>query len=336
MSLSWFFVCTNRGIIAPTSEGFIAHSHWRIRLEDTSGNSLLSSRAVGRALTFLLLPSGSAVPLGPLWSVLCGATAAGLSWPWDGHTVLRLVLVILIAEGLWSTWRALLVDLSWRDYIFTHPLPSPGDPVPRLPYTAPWSPVGRQLGRWSRLRRWMRETLPIVRRGALLTLPILPPLALLLSTAVGWEMTLLSLAALALSTIEWRVARQRRSHHALRAGLEVGLSWLAGHMVFRSLTSTSFALACCYALAYQGAITLDDSRRAWSTGLMCGGQTAAIVLVTLQAHPLATHASIALSFLLVPQLLLLSRLRQREQHIWYLRRAVPFLMVAMPIAAWVG
>ena len=304
-------------------------------MEDTPGGSLVSSRAIGRALTFVLLPTGSAVLLGPLWSVLCGAMAAGPVWPLDGATVLGFVLVILIAEGLWSTWRALLVDLNWGNYILNHPLPSSGDPVPRLLYTAPWSPLGRQLGRWSRLRRWMRETLSVERRGALVTLPILPPISLLLSTAVSREMTCLSLAAMALSTVEWRVSRQGRSHYALRAGLEVGLSWLAGHLVFRSLTPSSFVLACCYALAYQGAITLDDSRRAWSAGLLCGGQTAAIVLVISRTHPLAMQASIALSFLLVPQLLLLSRLWQRDQHIWYLRRAVPFLMVAMPIAAWV-
>ena len=54
------------------------------------------------------------------------------------------------------------------------------------------------------------------------------------------------------------------------------------------------------------------------------------LLVSLK-HAVAATAT---GLLLIPQLLLLPRLMDHREGIWYLRHAVPFLMVAMPIAAW--
>ncbi|MFX1355541.1 MAG: hypothetical protein ACFFGP_16425, partial [Promethearchaeota archaeon] len=215
-------------------------------MEESPANPPHPSQAVGRAVTLLLIPSGSAVALGPAWSVLCGTWAAG-NWRWESDALLALLLTIFVAEVLWSTWRAQLVDMDWKSFLVAHPLPAPGDPVPGPPYTTPWSPLGRLFGRWAQVRRWLHETVSVERRGALLTLPILPLLILLLSATIGWQTLILSLAALSLSLIEWLVARRGGTHKALQAGLEIGLSWLAGHVVFGQLTWVSFALACCYA-----------------------------------------------------------------------------------------
>ena len=316
------------------------------------------SQAVGRTVTLLLVPTGPAVPFGPMWAVLCGACAAA-RWQWKSayeslliwlsdvlyspnvlyplNTLVALLLTVFIAEALWSTWRALLIDGCWARHSTPGALLARGDPMPRPLYTAPWSPIGRFLGRWSQTRRWRGEALPVETGSALFTLPILPPLTLLLSAVVGRHLVILSLAALSLSLIEWLVARRGQSHDALRAALQIGLSWLAGHTVFGQLTWSSFTLACCYAIAYQGALCLgkgtpspDRDRRLWSLALLYGGQIAALVLLVLLEQPLAATV---VGLLLAPQLLLLSRLETGEQNIWYLQRAIPFLMVAMPIAA---
>jgi hypothetical protein len=218
------------------------------------------------------------------------------------------------------------------------------------------------------VRRWMRETLPVERRGALTTLPILPPLILVLAAAVGQQMFILSLAALALSTIEWRVSRHGKAHKSLQAGLEIGLSWVAGHIVFGPLTWVSFTLACCYALAYQGALSLGNRRRSWALALMYGGQVAALALLIWLRYPLP---GAVVGSLCAPQLLLVAGLEGHDpqsgphprplsqpwargdgplspspagrgrtrspagnREAWYLRRAAPFIMLSMLVAAW--
>jgi hypothetical protein len=151
-------------------------------------------------------------------------------------------------------------------------------------------------------------------------------------------MLALSAAALSLAAIEWRVARRGDAHEALQAGLEIGLSWLAGHTVFGSLTWTSFALACSYAVAYQGALSLGRRDRAWSLALLYGGQAMAALWLLLPGHPSpvnAAYAALGMGVLLVPQLLLLSGFETNGHEAWYVRRAAPFVMAAMALAAWV-
>jgi hypothetical protein len=306
------------------------------KTRDATDARASQGQAVGRAVTLLLLPSNSLVVLGPAWATLCGACAAD-NWRWDGDRFLALVVTLFVTEVLWGSWRAQLVDMDWDSYVAAHPLPEPGDPVPALPYTAPNSPLGRALRRWGQVRRWIRETLPAERRGALLALPILPPVLLLFSALVGGQTFILSLAALALSLLEWRLARRGRTHSAPQAGLEIGLSWLAGHIAFAPLTTTSFSLACCYALAYQGALAYQSlERRSWALRALYLGQAAAVVAVLAQRHPSAPLAATGIGLLLAPQLLLLVRSQSGESASEYLRRAIPFMMIAMPIAAWVA
>jgi hypothetical protein len=324
---------------------------------DLPGNLARPFQVVGRTLTLVMLPTRPAAALGPAWAALCGACVSGHRlWTHadrlpalgatDSFDLVRspylvalaaLILTLFLAEILWSTWRALLIDMDWPAYVAQHPLPALASPVPKPLYVTPWSPLGRILRKWDQVRRWARETLPPERQGALLTLPILLPLILLVSAAAGERVFILSLAVLALTGTEWLVARRGRGHAALQAGLEIGLSWLAGHVALGQLTWSSLTLACCYAIAYQGALSSSDptlpstSRRSWSLGLFFGGQAAAIALLVLLQHPLA--ATLA-SILVAPQLLLLPRLETSQGNLHYLKRAVPFLMLAMPLAAW--
>jgi len=313
------------------------------------------SRTVGQAITLLLVPTGSTVAFGPAWAVLCGACAAASSLWQEAkvssaspsarallqasrHGLVAVVLALFIAEVLWSTWRARVVEAGWAGLCSRGPLPPTTDPALVLPFTTPWSPLGRLQRSWSHARSWLRQAVPAEAAGALPTLAILPPLILILSAFAGQGMALLSLAAICLALIEWRVARRASPHTAMQAALQIGLSWLAGHSAFRQVTMSSFILACCYAISYQGTLSLDAEttppgarRRSWSLSLLFGGQVAALVLLVLLGHPVVAAL---VSMLLAPQMLLVSRLGQGEPNAWFLQRALPFLMAAMPIVAW--
>lgn len=307
---------------------------------------------IGRAFTFLIAPTNTQMALG---SVLCGALASG-NWQWQADRLLDLVLVLFVAELLWSSWRTILIDMDWPAYVAAHPLPESGDAVLVPPYTAPRSPLGRVFFGWARLRRWMRQTLPVERSSALLTLPLLPPIIIVLSAAIGTPILALSIAVLALTTLEWLVARRQKPAYSLRAGSEIGASWLAGHLVFGQLTWTSLVLAMCYALVYQGALhlaaahpndlgprKLGSARRSWALALIAGGQIVAWALLVALGHRLA---AIALGLLGVPQLLLAPLYVAGAQPTsgpsaaadarsrWYLRHIAPFLILSMLVAAW--
>ena len=320
-----------------------------------------TSRTItGHTVTFLIAPTNVQTALGPALSMLCGALASG-NWQWQVDRLLDLVLVLFIAELLWSSWRAILIDMDWPSYIAAHPLPESGDAVLMPPYTTPWSHVGRLFARWARLRRWMRQTLPVERASALLTLPILPPVIIVLSATISTPILMLSVAVLALTTMEWRLARiGKKASASLRASVEIGASWLAGHLVFGQLTWPSLALATCYALVYQGTLCLasadgrfpvvlnrratavhprdlGSARRLWALLLIYGGQAAALALLVALGHPLA---AIALGLFGAPQLLL-APLRVTSpldttdgRNLWYLRHSAPFLILSMVVAAW--
>lgn len=315
--------------------------------------------ALGSSIGLLVLPGRSILALVPLWSVLCGAwmaytrTTPNVQPAPDVRSpqaLLALLLAVSIVGVLWSTWRALLVDVDWTVCFEHYPLPAP-KLLSGLPYTTPWSPLGRLFARSDQLRRWSQDV-PVEIRSAWYTLLVLPALILVLSALAGWPLTVLSIAALALSLIEAHTSRRSRrrgeqsgqAHTALRAGMQVGLGWLAGYVTLAPLTWDAVALACCYAIAYQGTLQLaqpilkpDQRNRALL--LLYSGQASALALLALLARPLT---AVFAAFLLAPQWLLLAVFGARQDssggpqpaHKWYLQRALPFCMLAMLAAAW--
>ena len=320
-------------------------------------------QATRRGVALVFLPAGSVVALVPAWAVMCGAlaaaselTAGGKQWgslfALDPHSLTALILAVFIVQVLWSTWQATLVAaVSSRDSTRSYPL-GQATRVLGVPYATPWSPLGRLAHRWRAL----------LRSGSVgLTRVLVIPLLLILSAVAGWQMLVLSLASTALSLIEWRFARHGRTSSALQAGTQVGLGWMSGHTVVASLSWTSLILACCYAIAYQGALLLDQelpssqravdhkgvaplasaqSGQAWPLALFFGGQGAAIGLLFLLERPLAATFA---GGLLAPQWLLLPLLppltpenRPHPGHSSsdYTRKAIRFAMVAMLIAGW--
>ncbi len=287
-------------------------------MRDTYRSSFPSG-GVGRFFTLLLVPRAGAV-FGPAWAVLCGALASG-RWRWERDALLGFVLTLFIVEVLWSTWRALLIDLDWEA---APPMPERGDPMPSLPYVMPRSPLGRFL-RWAgRVRRWVREELPPERRGALLSLIAIPFAVLLLSALVNRQVLILSFAALALIGLEWRCAR---GTSAPRAVVEIALGWVGGHLSMGELSWASPVMACCYALSYQGAFSLG---RNYALPFIVGGQAAAATLLFTRG----TTGAVIVSLLIVPQLLLATQLTEIGVREWYLRRIAPFVALSMAVAAW--
>ncbi len=282
-------------------------------------------------MTLMLWPTRVRVAWGPAWAVLCGALAVGSLWRleqwWQADRLLALLLTLLLAEVLWSSWRGILVDMRWADLLAAHPLPEHGYPVLVPPFTTPWSLLGRLLGDWARRRRWADQALSPEQRGAWMALPVLPPLIVVVSALGGPATFLLSLAALSLAVLEWRLGRGNRSCPGLQAALEIGLSWLAGHLVFAPLTVESLVLACGYAVAYQGALMLlQGSYSRWPVW-MYGGQAVAMGLLVLLRRP---AAALAVGLLMAPQMLLLD---DGYDRVGLLRRAAPFVAAAMGVAA---
>ena len=124
----------------------------------------------------------------------------------------------------------------------------------------------------------------------------------------------------------------------------MGLGWLAGHVVFAPLTWTSVVLACCSAIAYQGALVLernDASSSAksasipsaplpWALALLYGGQITTLFLLVVLGR---SFAATLLGALLAPQWLLLALLETQTRQS-YVRHAIPFVAISMLVAAW--
>jgi len=290
-------------------------------------------------MTLLLSPTRAAISLGPAWAVLCGAIAAQ-RWQWQGSTLLALAVSALIAEVLWSSWRAHL-RTDWRAVLASHPLPPRRRLAVSLPYTKPSSPLGRALGRLQQVWRWTREA-PAEQSAVFVAALVLLPVTLVLAALVGRQMFLLSLAAQALALIEWRTHHHGHAGHVFQASIEILLPWLAGHTMLAPITPTSLLLACCFGLTYQGALGLETvhqetgSSRSWSLFLFFAGQAIAATALLFAPTSHARFLVAGIGLLLAPQALLLVYAEKATEQPSFLRRAVPFVMVSMAIAAWVA
>jgi hypothetical protein len=284
--------------------------------------------------------------------VLCGALVARnskklLAIRPEAEALASLALALFIVQVLWSTWQTLLVDgqpaqIAQRTVSAQRTEQHSEPKALRLPYTTPRSPLAR-------LVHWWQTSAPTP--SARLTQLIVPLLILVLSAIVSWQMTVLSLAAALLSLVERRVARAGSDHYALQAGTLLGLGWLAGHSAFAPLKWTSLILACCYAITYQGALYFANALKerevallggtdsgpnrppSWPLFLLYAGQGAALTLLAVLGRPLAATL---LGVLLAPQWLLLAQLAlySPSTHRPYIQSAIPFVMIAMLIAAW--
>ena len=169
--------------------------------------------------------------------------------------------------------------------------------------------------------------------------PLLP-VTLLLAAMLGRQTLLLSLAAQTLALIEWRTHRHGQPGHVFQAAIEIVLPWLAGHATMAPITPTSLLLACCFGLSYQGALSLETVTvplsRSWSLLLFFAGQALAATSLLFAPTAHTVYLVAGMGLLLAPQALLLVYAGDKAERSSYLRRAAPFVMVSMALAAWVA
>jgi chlorophyll synthase len=282
-------------------------------------------RVLGPLMKFEVRITRPLTWLGPAWAALCGAVASG--WlTLSGENLLFLLIALFLADALWGTLWHLIAE---RDWFVPSSWPSQAQEanLAVLPYTAPGSPshrLGRRLA-WWRAAFWPRLG------SALLGLVVALPLTLTLAIILGQRAIILTSAALAIMVLALLHARRHSAPPlSLRAILEMGFAWLAGHIAFGPLTLWSFLLATCYTVAYHSCLKLAvNGGKRWST-LLKVSQAAVIALLIFLRQPVVAGV---VGLLLLPQMLLQPFLGQGEVELWYLRQTRPFLMAGMLLAA---
>jgi hypothetical protein len=241
-----------------------------------------------------------------------------------------LLIALFLADALWGTLWHLIAETDW----FASSNSSPQaleDGLTALPYTAPGSPSHRVFSRlgW-RLAWWQAVFWPWL-GSALLGLVVVLPLTLILAIILGQRAIILTAAALAIMVLALLRARRHSALPlSLRAILEMGLAWLAGHTAFEPLTLWSFVLAILYTVAYHSCLKLaTNSGRHALIPLKLSQATVIAVLIFLRQPVVAG----VVGLLLLPQMLLQPFLGQGQVELWYLRRTTPFLMAGMLLAA---
>jgi hypothetical protein len=263
-----------------------------------------------------------------LWAALCGALASG-GLRWDGDALWTLALVLLLAELGWGSLWDLVTNGRWLRGLGQGWPPQQPVAIPRLPYTLPDSPAGRLLHRMGRLAAWWRETGWPAAGGALLGSVAAAVLVVALSLLLPDAMRLLNAALLALVGLGlWQRGRGREP--LLGGALaQVGLGWLAGHVVFAPMAGPPLLLALSFSLAVWGAMRLKEGRRG-ALWLLDGGQVAVVAVLAALKQPLAAFA---VGLLLLGQVALQPGLAAAEDRERALRRTWPWLMAAMLVAA---
>ena len=267
--------------------------------------------------------------LGPAWAALCGAMASG--WlTLSGENLLFLLIVLFLADALWGTLWHLIAE---RDWLVSSNWPSQTQEasLTALPYTAPGSPSHRIFNRLGRKLAWWRAVFWPRQGPAFIGLVVALPLTLVLAIILGQRVIILTSAALAIMVLALlRARRHSPPPLSLRAILEMGFAWLAGHIAFGPLTLWSFLLAAFYTVAYHSCLKLARNSGKPSLILLKVSQAAAIALLIFLRQPVVAGV---MGLLLLPQMLLQPFLGQGQVELWYLRRTRPFLMAGMLLAA---
>jgi hypothetical protein len=257
------------------------------------------------------------------WAVVCGALASNdLRW-------LSLALVLLLVELAWGSLWNLVVCTDWFRPLDEGWPPARPASWGGLPYTQPGSPGGRLVRGVNLLIGWWRVSFWPAVGPALLGLVAAGALTVVLAVLLPDRLRLLHAALVALLGLG--VARRRRGKNVLagQAVVQVGLSWLAGHLAFADMSGASLALALSFAATTLGALKVEAGQGS-GLWLLHGGQAAAASLLVALRQPLAAGA---VGFLLFGQVALQLPLRSGSEPARLGRRAWPWILAAMLVAA---
>ncbi len=217
--------------------------------------------------------------LGPAWSALAGALAAGgiFSPRWDwGEAILLLFLV----DPAWGSLWAVLAERR-RD---AGEAAAPGA-APALPYLRPGSPAARLLG-------WAESDLSLAAAWRL-GLPSFV-VATLAALALGREAVIAAALAYALCLVGWVTRRLQGQPSAwAQSVLMMGAPWGLGYALFASLGWLPLAWACAWTVWQRGAIGIarQEARAWWMLGV---AQAAVLGILLFARRPLGA-AAIAIS-----------------------------------------
>jgi hypothetical protein len=262
------------------------------------------------------------------WAVLCGALASN-QLHWGARSLLDLALVMLLAELVWGSLWDLVAGTDWLLPLAQSWPPARPAQWRGLPYTQPRSPGGRLVRSLNRLVGWWRKSFWPAAGPALLSVLIAVVLAAVLSLLLPSRLRPLNAALAALLGLG--VARRRwgQDSAASQALLQVGLSWLAGHLAFAPMSPASLGLALAFAAATLGMLKVESAQNLgfW---LVNGGQIAAALWLAGFGQPLAAGAIALLCF---GQVALQIPLQAGAAPRVIVRRALPWMMAAMLVAA---
>jgi len=285
---------------------------------------------IGQIIRLDVTLRGSGLWLGPIWAIVCGIIASG-GWKWSAASALQVALLFFLVEGAWATLWAAAAETDWatpaREWGKSNVTVAPA-----LPYAQPNTPGDRALRWYSHTVEWWREHLrPSIGRTAS-TIILCLALAVALSAVLGWPVMALSAAAVAVVQLGVIIGRGTgRPTPLLKATLEIGLVWLAAHIVFAPLTPVSVLVAIAFATAYAAGLTLIEGGQ--RVTMWNAAQFAVAALLTLMRQPVA---ALALFFIVLPQLLLEPTVRRaagKAAGVWFVRSTQAWLMLGMLLAA---
>jgi hypothetical protein len=262
------------------------------------------------------------------WAVLCGALASN-HLRWEGQALLTLVLVLLLAEVAWGSLWDLASGTDWFGPLVECWPPARPASWRGLPYTQPRSPGGRMLRGLNRFAGWWRHAFWPAAGPALLGAAAAMVLAVALALLLPVRLRPLNAALVALLGLGLFQRRRGKDSAAGQALVQVGLSWLAGHVAFAGMSLASLGLALAFAAAGLGLLKVEDghSGRLW---LANGGQAAAALWLAAFGQPLAAGV---VGLLWFGQVALQPSLQAGARPDRIVQRALPWMMAAMLVAA---
>ena len=265
------------------------------------------------------------------WSVLCGALASNYL-RWEGELLLRLVLVLLLAELAWSSLWDLAVGTDWFRPLAERWPPREPARLVSLPYTQPHAPGGRLALGLGRVNQWWRDAFWPAAGPALLGLMGTAVLASVLAYFLPARLRPLYAALVALTGLGMVLRQREKEPLAAAALVRVGLCWLAGYATFGEVGTVPIVLALAFSLAVWGNLRIAAGLRG-GLWLLNGGQILALVVVLILKQPVA--AGIA-GLLLFGQVAMQPMLRYGDGGAVTLtvsRKTWPWLLTAMIVVA---
>lgn len=288
------------------------------------GNSSDSTPpAVGQWLRLDAGLRSSGLWLGPVWAVASGIIASG-QFSWNARSLLLAALTFFLVDGIWATLWTCIVETDWAAIVARWNV---NPPPLRASAAARWR--ANAAGWLAHFSHWWTTELWPVAGSAVINSLVLLALGAAIAAVLGWQTLALSAAALAIIQTALVINRASgRPVSLLKAALEVGLGWLAGHVAFGSATLLSALMAAAFALAYAGGLELAGQRDGLARWRW--PQVAAALILAIMRQPLAACMLLLAVF---AQLLIEPALKQGRSGAWFVRSSQAWLIAAMLIAA---